>query len=265
MVIHTLPRLHDFLENWRQWWQPVKHHQQMFPNFKAVGFLTLTFRILVPPFVCGNESRFFPIWNLRKVTRMPFRGSVIFYSKLRIYKTFSFPSEKSFPKPFQGSGWKSLLAQKMILLLKWPWFSDRAINTGFLLSKTCTFPWARSMDSDLTTSMLPWKVWEFKMLVREIPTQGISCSSWTKSLASWAWGRSVFSSFPGTKVCIPSWYTAPCPKGIEKGHHQRKLWASLVAQLVKNPPAMRETGVRSLDWEDPPLEKGKATHSSIPA
>ena len=44
-----------------------------------------------------------------------------------------------------------------------------------------------------------------------------------------------------------------------------RLWsfrASLVAQLVKNPPAMRETWVRSLGWEDP-LEKGKATHSSI--
>ena len=38
--------------------------------------------------------------------------------------------------------------------------------------------------------------------------------------------------------------------------------ASLVTQLVKNPPAMRETWVRSLGWEDP-LEKGKATHSSI--
>ena len=38
--------------------------------------------------------------------------------------------------------------------------------------------------------------------------------------------------------------------------------ASLVAQLVKNPPAMWETWVRSLGWEDP-LEKGKATHSSI--
>ncbi|KAB0371395.1 hypothetical protein FD755_017804, partial [Muntiacus reevesi] len=37
---------------------------------------------------------------------------------------------------------------------------------------------------------------------------------------------------------------------------------SLVAQLVKNPPAMRETWVRSLGWEDT-LEKGKATHSSI--
>ena len=35
-----------------------------------------------------------------------------------------------------------------------------------------------------------------------------------------------------------------------------------MAQLVKNPPAMWETWVRSLGWEDP-LEKGKATHSSI--
>ena len=39
-------------------------------------------------------------------------------------------------------------------------------------------------------------------------------------------------------------------------------WASLEAQLVKNLPAMRETWVRSLGWEDP-LEKGMATHSSI--
>ena len=37
-----------------------------------------------------------------------------------------------------------------------------------------------------------------------------------------------------------------------------------VAQLVKNPPAVRETWVRSLGWEDP-LEKGTAPHSSIPA
>ena len=37
---------------------------------------------------------------------------------------------------------------------------------------------------------------------------------------------------------------------------------SLLAQLVKNLPAMRETWVQSLGWKDP-LEKGKATHSSI--
>ena len=38
--------------------------------------------------------------------------------------------------------------------------------------------------------------------------------------------------------------------------------ASLVAQLVKNLPAMQETWVQSLGWEDP-LEEGMATHSSI--
>ena len=51
---------------------------------------------------------------------------------------------------------------------------------------------------------------------------------------------------PGEGIDCPLWYS----------------WASLVAQMVKNPPTMQETWVQSLDWEDP-LEKGKATHSSI--
>ena len=42
----------------------------------------------------------------------------------------------------------------------------------------------------------------------------------------------------------------------------RYPWAFLVTQLVKHPPAMCETWIRSLGWEDP-LEKGNATHSSI--
>ena len=46
------------------------------------------------------------------------------------------------------------------------------------------------------------------------------------------------------------------------GYPLRYSWASLLAQLVKNPPAMWETWVQFLGWEDP-LEKGKATHSSI--
>ena len=50
--------------------------------------------------------------------------------------------------------------------------------------------------------------------------------------------------------------------GEGKGYPLQYSWASLVAQLVKNPPAMQEIWVRSLGWEDP-LEKGKATHSSI--
>ena len=46
------------------------------------------------------------------------------------------------------------------------------------------------------------------------------------------------------------------------GYPLQYSWASLVAQLVKNPPAMWETWVWSLGWEDT-LEKGMATHSSI--
>ena len=46
------------------------------------------------------------------------------------------------------------------------------------------------------------------------------------------------------------------------GYPLQYSWASLVAQLLKNSPAMRETWVQSLGWEDP-LKKGKATHSSI--
>ena len=47
-----------------------------------------------------------------------------------------------------------------------------------------------------------------------------------------------------------------------KGYSLQYSWASLVAQLLKNLPAMWETWVRSLGWEDP-LEKGKATQASI--
>ena len=39
-------------------------------------------------------------------------------------------------------------------------------------------------------------------------------------------------------------------------------WASLVAQLVKNPPAMHKAWVQSPGWEDS-LEKGKAIHSCV--
>ena len=56
--------------------------------------------------------------------------------------------------------------------------------------------------------------------------------------------------------------TQPCLQ--EEGIQFITVWASLVAQMIKDPPAMQETWVRSLSWEDP-QEKGMATHSSIPA
>ena len=61
---------------------------------------------------------------------------------------------------------------------------------------------------------------------------------------------------PGT---IPGSRRSP-GEGI--GNPLQYSWASLVAQLGKNPPAMWETWVPFLGWKDP-LEKGMATHSSI--
>ena len=46
------------------------------------------------------------------------------------------------------------------------------------------------------------------------------------------------------------------------GYPPQYSWASLVSQLINNPPAMQENWVRSLGWEDP-LQKGKTAHSSI--
>ena len=50
--------------------------------------------------------------------------------------------------------------------------------------------------------------------------------------------------------------------GEGTGYLLQYSWASLVAQLVKNLPAMQETPVQFLEQEDP-LEKGQATYSSV--
>ena len=63
----------------------------------------------------------------------------------------------------------------------------------------------------------------------------------------------------GDPGSIPGWGRSP---GEGVGYPLKYSWASLVAQLVKNQPAIQETWVQSLGWEDTP-EKGKATHSSI--
>ena len=62
----------------------------------------------------------------------------------------------------------------------------------------------------------------------------------------------------GDPGSIPGWGRS-AGEGIG---YPLQYWASLVAQLVKNLPTMRETWVQSLCWEDP-LEKGMATHSGI--
>ena len=82
---------------------------------------------------------------------------------------------------------------------------------------------------------------------------------------------SIFEGFPDSSVGKESPCNAGDPSlipgsgrstGEGISYPLQYSWAFLVAQLVKNLPAVRETWVQSLGWEDP-LEKGKATHSSI--
>ena len=81
----------------------------------------------------------------------------------------------------------------------------------------------------------------------------------------------MHKGFPGSSVGKESTYNVGEPSSIPGsgripgegiGYPLQYSWASIVAQLVKNPSAVWETWVRSLGWNDP-LEKGKATHSSI--
>ena len=81
----------------------------------------------------------------------------------------------------------------------------------------------------------------------------------------------IISGFPHSSVGKESVWDAGGPgltpglgrsTGERIGYPLQYSWASHVAQLVKNLPAIGETWVQSLGWEDP-LEKGKVTHSSI--
>ena len=81
------------------------------------------------------------------------------------------------------------------------------------------------------------------------PGRGLPCGSAGKESSCNA----------GAPALIPG-LGRSCGEGI--GYPLQDSWASLVAQIVKNPPAKQETGVQSLGWEDP-LENRKATHFSI--
>ena len=100
---------------------------------------------------------------------------------------------------------------------------------------------------------------------------GWGCCSRDHALKAVNWGRAAL--FPGGELspvsiilavpfCPPA--STPTPNTPIPITHLawRAFGASLIVQLVKNPPAVWETWVQSLGWEDP-LEKGKATHSSV--
>ena len=71
-------------------------------------------------------------------------------------------------------------------------------------------------------------------------------------------GNLISGSSAFSKYCLNIWKflvrVLLKPSVMDFEHYIASMWASLIAQLVKNPPAMQETPVRFLGWEDP-LEK----------
>ena len=88
--------------------------------------------------------------------------------------------------------------------------------------------------------------------------QGANCQQCVLSFPDGSIGKES-ACHAGDLGSIPGLRRSPA-EGI--GYPLQYSWASLVAQTLKNPPAMQETWVRSLGWEDL-LEQGMATHSSI--
>ena len=113
-------------------------------------------------------------------------------------------------------------------------FFNNPVDVGNLISGSPAFS---------NTSLNIWKFTVYVLL------KGFPCGS----------ARKESTCKAGDPGSIPGSGRSP-GEGI--GYPLQYSWVSLVAQLVKNPPAMQETWIRSLGWEDP-LEKGKATHPNI--
>ena len=123
------------------------------------------------------------------------------------------------------------------------------------------------VEKKMTTrsSILAWKSHGLRILVGYSPWSRKE-SDTTEQLhfiSLWgfphSWGGKDSACHAGHPSSIPGWGRSP-GEGI--GYPLQYSLASLVDQVVKNLPAVQETSVQFLGWEDP-LEKGKATHSSI--
>ena len=152
------------------------------------------------------------------------------------------------------------------------------VNRSFLLIVECLLLVSCSVVSDslqnckLQDTRLPYPSLSPGVCSNSCPLSWWCYLTISSFAAAFSFCRQPFPlSFPRVSVGEESACNARDPGSVSGlgrstgeaiGYPLQYSWASLVAQLVKNLPAMRETWVSSLGWADP-LEKGKATHSSI--
>ena len=173
--------------------------------------------------------------------------------------------------------WPSRSSELLLTAPTWSWWETqtsgritRAGSCGWLPRRT----W--SLIIILIPTSLQNKSWNMFRLTQWRKSDGMDCihalvQKCLIEFKEWVSVRKLKRGFPGHSagkesacnagdpILIPGSGRSP-GEGI--GHPLQYSWASLVVPLVENPPAMWETWVRSLGWEDP-LEKGTATHSSI--
>ena len=97
----------------------------------------------------------------------------------------------------------------------------------------------------------------------------VSAVQWSESSVSIHISSPSWASFPPSPLYVITEHQAELPVLYSIFllatcfiHGSVQIWASLVAQTIKNLPAMWETWVQSVGWEDP-LEEGMASHCSI--
>ena len=98
------------------------------------------------------------------------------------------------------------------------------------------------------------KAWKCKVKVKSLSRVRLLATPWAAAYqAPPSMGFSRQEYWSGVPVPSPAARLSKC---------LIQVWASLVVQMVRNLPAVQETGFRSLGWEDP-QEKGTVTHSSV--
>ena len=131
------------------------------------------------------------------------------------------------------------------------------VNSEEKVAQSCPTLWdpmEYTVHEILQASILEWVAFPFS---RIFPAQGSN-----PGLPHCRWILYQLSQKGSPR--IPEWLTVRHPVTPRWYSNSRKQYGSVAlrAQLVKNPPSAQETWVRFLGWEDP-LERGKATHSSI--
>ena len=142
----------------------------------------------------------------------------------------------------------------------------------------CGLQYARIACPSLSLGMgrNPWHLGSSSITALPITTEKNLChiKSWSKTsfffhTRCWKKSKMLDGKMPWSSIY--QWMFSPKGKILDLVELGNWEWPEMnwggnlfdiIFQLVKNPPAMRETWVWSLGWEDP-LEKGKSTHSSI--